>query len=146
LEKVQVWQLTFQDLFNKIIGMSMIKIFYDGKCGLCSKEINYYIKIAPKNVFDWFDIASNPSNLKHIQVSQHDALMFLHAQDKSLNLKIGVDAFILIWSQLKYWNILAVIVKLPIINQFTKLIYNYFAKYRFNKLSHCQLASCKVIK
>ena len=111
MEKVQVWQLTFQDLFNKIIGMSMIKIFYDGKCGLCSKEINYYIKIAPKNVFDWFDIA-----------------------------------FILIWSQLKYWNILAVIVKLPIINQFTKLIYNYFAKYRFNKLSHCQLASGKVIK
>ena len=124
----------------------MIKVFYDGKCGLCSKEINYYIKIAPKNVFDWFDIATKPSDLKHIQVSQHDPFMLLHAQDKKLNLKIGVDAFILIWSQLKYWNILAVIVKLPIINQLTKLIYNYFAKYRFKKLRHCQLATRKVIK
>ena len=23
-------------------------VFYDGKCGLCSKEINHYMKIAPK--------------------------------------------------------------------------------------------------
>ena len=34
----------------------MIKVFFDGKCGLCSKEINYYIKIAPAGIFDWQDI------------------------------------------------------------------------------------------
>lgn len=34
----------------------MIKVFYDGKCGLCTKEINHYKKIAPKNIFSWIDI------------------------------------------------------------------------------------------
>ncbi len=26
----------------------MITIFYDDRCGMCSREINYYKKIAPK--------------------------------------------------------------------------------------------------
>ena len=31
--------------------MKLTKVFYDGKCGLCSKEINYYKKISPDNIF-----------------------------------------------------------------------------------------------
>ncbi|MDE4948910.1 DUF393 domain-containing protein, partial [Francisella tularensis subsp. holarctica] len=31
-------------------GIFMIKVFYDGLCGLCTKEINQYKKIAPKNI------------------------------------------------------------------------------------------------
>ena len=26
---------------------NLVTVFYDGKCGLCSKEINHYKKIAP---------------------------------------------------------------------------------------------------
>ena len=125
--------------------MSLVKVFYDGKCGLCSKEINYYIKIAPPNIFEWLDIANNPGDLKKIKVSQYDALMFLHAKDENLKLKIGVDAFILIWSKLKYWRFLSLIIKLPLIYQCTKIVYRTFAKYRFKKLTHCQLASQKVL-
>ena len=126
--------------------MKLTKVFYDGKCGLCSKEINYYKKISPDNIFEWHDIATNPKVLKDIKISQYDALMFLHALDKNSNLKIGVDAFALIWSQLKYWNILSFIVKLPIINSLANTLYNFFAKYRFKKLTHCQLASHEVYK
>jgi len=79
--------------------MKLTKVFYDGKCGLCSKEINYYKRIAPKNIFEWHDIATNPKILREINVSQYDALMYLHAIDQKSNLKIGVDAFILIWAQ-----------------------------------------------
>jgi len=125
--------------------MSLVKVFYDGKCGLCSKEINYYIKIAPPNIFEWLDIANNPGDLKKIKVSQYDALMFLHAKDENLKLKIGVDAFILIWSKLKYWRLLSLIIKLPLIYQCTKIVYRAFAKYRFKKLTHCQLASEKIL-
>ena len=87
--------------------MNLTKVFYDGKCGLCSKEINYYKRIAPKNTFEWHDIASNPEKLKELHVSQYDALMYLHAIDQKSNLKIGLDAFILIWSHLKHWKILS---------------------------------------
>ena len=125
--------------------MNLIKVFYDGKCGLCSKEISYYKRIAPKNIFEWHDIASNPNILKHIRISQYDALMYLHAMDQKSNLKIGVDAFILIWDKLKYWKILSILVRTPIIYSIAKIIYKLFANYRFKKLDHCQMASQRVI-
>ena len=126
--------------------MKLIQVFYDGKCGLCSKEINYYKKISPQNIFKWNDIANNPDDLKVIKVSQYDALMYLHALDRNKNLKIGVDAFILIWDELKLWNLLSFFLKLPIIYQITKSLYNMFASYRFKKLTHCQMASQEVYK
>ena len=45
----------FQSWFN-----NMIKVLYDGKCGLCNKEISYYKKIANDKKFKWLDIANNP--------------------------------------------------------------------------------------
>ena len=126
--------------------MGSIKVFYDGKCGLCSKEINYYKKIAPKNTFDWYDIATNQNDLKHINISQYDALMYLHVLDKQSNLKIGVDAFISIWSQLKFWNLLSILIKLPLIYSLAKFTYKIFAGYRFKKLAHCQIANRKAYK
>ena len=56
--------------------MDSIKVFYDGKCGLCSKEINYYKRIAPKNTFEWYDIAKNQNDLKHIKVYVHFNFLF----------------------------------------------------------------------
>ena len=29
----------------------MIQVFYDGKCGLCAKEIEYYKGIVPQGIF-----------------------------------------------------------------------------------------------
>ena len=126
--------------------MDLIKVFYDGKCGLCSKEINYYKKIAPKNTFEWYDIATNKKDLKHIKVSQYDALMYLHVLDNQSNLKIGVDAFISIWSQLKFWNLLSILIKAPLIYSLAKFMYKVFASYRFKKLAHCQIANRKAHK
>ena len=118
----------------------MITVFYDGKCNLCSKEIKYYKSIADESVFNWFDIANNPKYLKSINISQPEALMLLHATDKYNNLFVGVDAFILIWRNLRFWKILSFIVSLPLIKQIAILVYKSFAKHRFSKLSHCQLS------
>ena len=93
-----------------------------------------------------YDIATKPDDLKLIKVSQYDALMYLHAIDQNANLKIGVDAFILIWSKLRFWNILSIFVSLPVIYSLAKITYNIFAGYRFKKLTHCQAASQEVSK
>ena len=63
----------------------MISVFFDGKCGLCSKEIRYYRKIAPSGVFVWHDVATDPSPLDGIAVTQGDALRRLHATDSPAN-------------------------------------------------------------
>ena len=122
------------------MSLSMIKVFYDGKCNLCSKEIDYYKSIVDRHKFKWLDIASNPKHLKEINVSQKDALLYLHATDEKNKLFIGVDAFLLIWKNIKYWRILFFFISLPIIKQLSVMLYKIFANYRFSKLAHCQLS------
>ena len=118
----------------------MITVYFDGKCNLCNKEISYYKKICNKDKFQWFDIANHPKYLKGIKILQSEALLYLHATDENKKIYVGVEAFILIWKNLKYWNILAFFVSMPFINQVSKFFYKKFAKYRFNNLKHCMLS------
>ena len=121
----------------------MINVFYDGKCGLCSKEIKYYQSVADDKLFKWFDIANKPEHLISINIPQKDALLYLHASDENNKLFVGVDAFLLIWKNIKYWKFLYFFVSIPVIKQLAILLYKKFAKYRFSKLSHCQLSLYK---
>ena len=118
----------------------MNTIFYDGKCGLCLREINYYKKIARGDKFCWLDIATDPTPLEQLKISQLDGLRRLHGLDAEGHIHVGVDAFLLIWRALPYWRLLGMVVGLPGIRQFAQLVYNWFADYRFSRLPHCQIA------
>lgn len=118
----------------------MIKVFYDGKCGLCRREIEHYKSISPDNIFKWVDITIDSSSLERLGVSYAEGLKLLHAQDSQEKLHIGVDAFILIWQQIPRWKILAAIVAIPFIRHVIGIAYRWFAAWRFKRLSHCQIA------
>ena len=118
----------------------MIIVFYDGKCGLCRREINHYRKIAPEGVFDWQDITESSHDLKKEGISLSKGLEILHAKDADGKIHVGLDAFILIWKHLKRWKVLSVIISLPLILQITNIVYRIFASWRFQRLEHCQLA------
>jgi predicted DCC family thiol-disulfide oxidoreductase YuxK len=119
----------------------MITVFYDGKCGLCSKEINHYRNVAQAGIFNWQDITESAEELKKEGISLSEGLKLLHAKDNNGKVHVGVDAFILIWKQLKRWRVLAFLVGLPIIRQIANTAYRAFASWRFQKLHHCQLAA-----
>lgn len=118
----------------------MITVFYDGQCGLCSKEINHYRKVAPEGVFDWRDLTESDDALKRQGISLAEGLKILHLVDHLGNVHKGIDAFIVIWQQMKGWRLLAVFVSLPIIKPLSSYAYKLFANWRFKRLSHCQLA------
>jgi len=117
----------------------MIKVYFDGKCGLCNKEINYYKKISPPFVFKWCNVFEHESELENIKLKIQEALMILHAVDENGTLYKGVDAFILIWSNLNKWKYLAFLASLPIIKKILSLVYKIFAKWRFKKMNYCKL-------
>ena len=121
----------------------MLTVYYDGKCGLCRREIEYYKRIAPPGGFLWQDIANDPTMLADLDVSQADALRRLHARDAAGTVYVGVAAFIAIWQGLNYWKYLALIFKLPLLQAIASVVYDRFADYRFSRLTHCQLASRK---
>ena len=119
----------------------MLTVYYDGKCGLCRREIEYYKRVAPPGGFLWRDIANDPNSLADLDVSQADALRRLHARDAAGTVYVGVAAFIAIWQGLNYWKYLALIFKLPLLEAIASVVYDRFADYRFSRLTHCQLAS-----
>jgi len=114
----------------------MIVVFYDGKCGLCSREINYYITIAPAGVFEWVDITLNPEPFTALGFAVSDGLKALHVRDKSGKMHIGVDGFIVMWENLPRWTLLAKFAKLPIIRPSANIAYRAFANWRFKKLGY----------
>jgi predicted DCC family thiol-disulfide oxidoreductase YuxK len=118
----------------------MISVFFDGKCNLCSKEINYYQRIAPKNTFNWVDITKTPGELDKFEIKLSDGLRLMHVADSNGNIFTGVDAFIIMWKQIKYWKFLGLFVSLPIVKQIANLLYQYFADWRFNRYEHCLIA------
>ena len=119
----------------------MLTVYYDGKCGLCRREIEYYKRVAPADQFVWLDIASDPAALADLDISQADALRRLHARDSFGNIYVGVAAFIAIWHGLNYWRYLAMIINLPLLQQVAAFAYDRFADYRFSRLTHCQTAA-----
>lgn len=118
----------------------MIKVFYDGKCGLCRREIEHYKRIAPIGVFDWVDITVDASSLERLGIAYCDGLKRLHTQDAQGKLHIGVNAFILIWRQIPRWRVLASIVSSSFIRPAAEIAYKAFAAWRFNRLAHCKIA------
>lgn len=118
----------------------MITVFYDGKCGLCRREIEHYKRVAPKDVFIWHDITISPSTFESLGIEYADGLKLLHVQDAQGKIYIGVDAFILIWSQIKRWRMLSKFVGLRLVRMLANRVYLIFANWRFSRLSHCQAA------
>ena len=122
----------------------MIKVFYDGKCGMCSREIRHYMKISPRETFIWRDIANEPQHLKEINVSQSYALKRLHVIDQDGKIQVGVDAFIAIWSKIPRWRLLAFLCAMPGIKFTLSELYNKFADWKFARSTHCQMAVQKL--
>ena len=117
-----------------------IKVYFDGNCGLCSKEINYYSKIDKKNIFEWVDIYTYDTVLKKYGIIKSEALMELHALDENGKMYKGVDSFILIWKNISfYWSILGILVSFYPIYLTAKFAYRKFAIQRFNKLGYCDI-------
>jgi predicted DCC family thiol-disulfide oxidoreductase YuxK len=119
----------------------MIKVFYDGKCGMCSKEINHYKKIAPKNRFEWIDITKSPERLSEIKLNFQEAMKSFHVLDEQKNLHIGIEAFKQIWNEIPRWKSLSLFVDLPGIRFLTRKAYRFFADWRFRHHGYdqCQI-------
>ena len=47
-----------------------IKVFFDGSCKVCSKEISYYNKHDKNNKFNWIDLNSRSKDLKSLGISK----------------------------------------------------------------------------
>ena len=59
-----------------------IKVFYDGKCNICKREINFYSKIDKDKNFNWVNIHNNKEEIKNTGISKKELLSILHIQNE----------------------------------------------------------------
>lgn len=75
----------------------MLSVFYDGRCGVCDREIAFYRRHAPADAVLWLDIWQQETELLAAGLTQAQCLKKLHLLDEGRQLHTGVDAFILLW-------------------------------------------------
>lgn len=122
----------------------MLTVYYDGKCGLCRREIAHYKKIAPPDAFTWVDLTRHPEALRQKGISLADGLMYLHARDEQNRMHVGFPVFLLIWRRLGgVWRWLGVFMGLPGVRHVAGWCYVRFAHWRFARLGHCQTAKAE---
>ncbi len=89
-------------------------ILFNQECGICNTEIKYYKKKSDLNFVNCSEMGDKYLKQLHVRLPN----------DKEL---VGVDAFIYVWSYTNGFNILAKIVKLPLIYNVAKIVYKIIA-------------------
>ena len=121
-------------------GNNKLKVFYDGKCGLCAREIDYYRRRDTQEAIEWVDVTVEQAALAQDGITLATALKHMHARMQDGQLVRGVDAFIAIWKYIPGWQSLAKIAALPVIKQCLDVGYEIFAWVRFKSYRHCRVS------
>lgn len=109
---------------------SEIAVLYDGRCYLCSYEIEHYRRISKSEKIEFIDITKPNFSATQFNLSNTEVNRFLHVvKIETREVKRGTEAFVEIWSRLpgiKY-KFLIWIFELPIIKSILKCAYYAFA-------------------
>ena len=106
-----------------------LTFLYDGSCPLCLKETNFLKSKDTKKFINFVDISTNyiPEHFKNISYKQ--AMANLHGILSNGEIILGVD--VLAYSyELVGLGWIYFPTKLPILSNFIRFLYKYWARYR----------------
>ena len=101
-----------------------IKCYFNESCKICRTEINHYKKINAS--ITWIDVIKNKKALEDTQSTPKELIRRLHVIKNGRIFK-GIDAFLIVWTEIPRYRILAKLASLPIIYHVGWLIYEFIA-------------------
>lgn len=106
-------------------------IFYDGACGVCSREIRYYKTIADSRI-QFINIAASDFNPEFFGKTMDDFQRALHVRNANGEFFTGVEAFRKLWEALPspFYPLLSTFTGLPGIHLAARTGYAIFARVR----------------
>ncbi len=107
--------------------------FFDGQCGLCSKEIRFFKKLDATKRIEWIDINEDVELLHALGITYEQAMRRLHVLDHRGILRQGACAFLALWSELPFFNIIARLVYFSRTSALLEKAYLRFADWRYEK-------------
>ena len=111
---------------------------YNGACPVCGPEVRRYQRLDARHGGDlgWRDIARDPAVLQDLGLDLEDAKERLHVVDAEGRIHIGVDAFVVLWSELPGHRWLSTAIGAPVIRPVARFVYDRIlapALYRWNR-------------
>ena len=103
----------------------MIKVLFNDKCSICSKEINHYKNLKVKDI-NWLDINALTVATRLSGKSHKELLRRLHVirDDKIYS---GVRAFVIMWDSIPRYRWLSKTISFPVIYHISVLLYELIA-------------------
>jgi predicted DCC family thiol-disulfide oxidoreductase YuxK len=109
---------------------SPTRVYFDGACHLCSREIEHYRRLTPVRDLVWVDISAptfsaEAEGLDPVRVNE-----VMHVRDAQGRLLEGVEAFFEIWQHFPRYQKWVPLAKLPGVYHALKVGYHCFARAR----------------
>jgi len=108
-----------------------IKVYYNSACPVCRSGIEGQKGKAAQCEIEWGDVHENNELVDNIGKTLSTTRKYLHATDQNGELKIGIEAFIVILETNKQDKWKANILRLPLIKPLAKIVYYVFANLLF---------------
>ena len=106
------------------------KVFYDGNCKICNREINVYKRLDNEKKIEWVNIHGPSLKSNSEGIDKEDLMRVLHLKTEDGQILKGVDAFIKIWSNIRYLKILVLVLKIYPLKKIVNFFYMIWAKNR----------------
>ena len=129
-----------------------IRVFYDGSCSLCAREVERYGRMDRDGRLILVDITAAGFDPVPYGITLAEFMYQMHVIDQSGAVFRGVEAFRAIWQAFPHSTLLGlsgVLISLPVANRLACICYRLFARIRrFLPKRHtsCSTGSCRIGK
>ena len=107
-----------------------LKVFFDGSCPLCSREIKFYRRLAGSNKCYWIDANTMSAGEIPSKLTREDLLKRFHVEHSTEGFLSGALAFAMLWSEMFGRSWIYKFVKWPIVTFVAELAYRGFLPLR----------------
>ncbi len=107
-----------------------LKVFFDGGCHLCSREIDMYRKHDKNNVLQFVDISAQDFDASTENLDPEKVYKYFHVKTPEGKVISGVDAFREIWQRLPKFHWMNRIAKITPFKKCMDLGYGLFVHVR----------------
>ncbi len=122
-----------------------LRIFFDGQCPLCSREIKHYLTLDHEGRLIPVDIAAPDFQAQSYGLDAHLVHQFMHAQDAAGTIYTRVDAFLGIWQAVRptisvrfgLW-----LLRFKPVRKLADIAYMTFARNRYRLTGRCTPETC----
>jgi predicted DCC family thiol-disulfide oxidoreductase YuxK len=126
--------------------MTKPKVYFDGKCIICSTEIAFYQKKKGSEELEWVDISTDDFNAQAEGLDPEKVQKVFHVRDENGQLFLGVDGFIEIWKRiptLKLWVQLSHLPGARIVMNLGYTLFTQIRPYLPRRKTSCTNDHCK---